>query len=449
MSLQDSTQFAVKTCEKLGADEVEAFAQKQRTVEVVLERGEIQNERVKVHQGIGIRFIKDKKLGFAFSSDISTKSVQSTCRNASILSKTSIPNPDWVSLPTPLKVPKVMGIYDKEVAAFGSEDVLSLVKRAYKAVKDHDKRAFIDDGKFTVTSTEVAISNSHGIDSAEKSTFLDCYLVCAAKERGETSSMAFEYEVARSMQFSPEKIGKSAAEKAVASLRPKTVKSFKGKVVLDPDPASAILLYPIISSVNAENVQRQRSLWMNRLGKEVTAKQLSIVDDGLLPHGIGSSSFDAEGVARQKTQVITKGTLKSFLYDSFTANKEERQSTGNARRENYNMLPIVFASNFVVTPGKRRLEDMISEVDKGIIVRRFSGNIRPDSGEFSGIAKQASYIKKGEIKHALRETMISGNTFEALMNIVEIGSESRPTLMAYMKTYVSPILLDNINIVTK
>ena len=446
MSLQASTQFAVKTCEKLGADEAEAFAQKQRTVEIVLERGEIQNERVKVHQGMGVRFIKDKKLGFAFSSSISEKSIQTTCRNASVLSKTSIPNPDWVSLSTPTKVPKVIGIYDKEVAAFNSEDVLGLAKRAYKAVKDYDKRAFIDDGKFTVTSTEVAISNSHGIDLAEKSTFLDCYLICVAKERGEVSSMSFEYEVARSMLFSPENIGRSAAEKAVASLRPKAIKSFKGKVILDPDPASTILLYPIIYSVNAENVQRRRSIWMNKLGEKIAAKQLNITDDGLLPNGIGSSSFDAEGVSRQKTKVITRGALKGFLYNSFTANKEKRKSTGNASRENYYVLPTVSASNFVVNSGKKKLDDIIAEVEKGIIVRRFSGNVRPDSGEFSGIAKQASYIEKGKMKHALRETMISGNTFQALTNIIEIGSETRPT---FVKTYVPPILLDNINIISK
>lgn len=446
MSLQDSTQLAVKTCEKLGADEAEAFAQKQQIIEVVLERGEIQNERVKVHQGIGIRFIKDKKLGFAFSSGVSKTGIQATCRNASALSKTSIPNPDWVSLASPSKVPKAIGIYDKKVAAFNSEDVLDLAKRAYKAVEEYDKRAFIDDGKFTVMSTEVAVSNSHGIDLAEKSTFLYCFLVCVAKERGETSSMAFEYDLARSVRFSPEDIGRSAAEKAVASLRPKAIKSFKGKVILNPDPASEILFYPIIYSVNAENVQRRRSFWIGKLGEKIASKRLSVTDDGLLSSGIGSSSFDAEGVCCQKTQVINEGILRGFLHNSFTANKERRKSTGNASRENYFMIPAVSASNFIVDSGKKKLDDIIAEVDKGIIVRRFSGNIRPDSGVFSGIAKQASYIEKGEMKHALKETMISGNTFEALMNIVEIGSETRPT---FVKAYVPPILLDNINIISK
>ena len=110
------------------------------------------------------------------------------------------------------------------------------------------------------------------------------------------------------------------------------------------------------------------------------------------------------------------------------------------------MLPSISVSNLVVEVGKKKLEEMISEVDKGIIVKRFSGNVRPESGEFSGIAKQASYIEKGEIKYPLKETMISGNVFQAIKNIVEIGSETRPT---FIKAYVPPILIDKINIVSK
>jgi len=447
MSLQTVSQSAVKNCEKLGADEAEAYAQKTRTVEVVLERGEIQSERVKVNQGIGLRFIKDKKLGFAFTSSLSKDSVLTTCRNAMKLSKTSLPNPDWVSLPTAAKLPKApTGIFDPEIATLSGNEVLDLTMRAYNAAKECDKRAVIDDGKFSAFVTEVAVSNSHGVEATEKSTLLEGFIVCIAKERGQTSSMAFEYDMTRDIKFSPEKIGRLAAEKAVASIGPKTGESFVGKVILDPEPASTVLCYPVVSSVNADNVQRKRSVWMGKLGEKVAVSQLSIIDNGLLPKGVGSSSFDAEGVPCQTTPIITKGVLKGFLHNSFTANKEKRKSTGNASRDGYNMLPTVFISNLIVEPGKKKLNDLISEVDKGIIVRRFSGNVRTDSGEFSGIAKQANYIENGEIKYPLKETMISGNAFQTIKNIVDIGSESRPT---FMRIYTPPILVDKINIVSK
>lgn len=110
------------------------------------------------------------------------------------------------------------------------------------------------------------------------------------------------------------------------------------------------------------------------------------------------------------------------------------------------MLPTIAASNLIVKAGKKKLEELISSMEKGIIVRRFSGNVRPDSGEFSGIAKQASYIENGQIRHALGETMISGSAFQALKDIIEIGCETRST---EIRAYTPPILVDNIHIISK
>jgi PmbA protein len=448
MSLRDLAALAVKYCEKIGADEAEAFGQSQQTVEVVLERAEIQSERVKTQQGIGVRIIKKKKLGFAFTSTLSKSSIEECCRNANSLANVSIPNPDWVSLPLRAKLPRApSGIYDREAASLGGDGVLRLVMRAYDEAKGYDKRVDIDDGKFSLVSSEVAICNSHGVQVDEKGTLLDGFLICMAKEHGEASSMAYEYDITRSVKdFSPERIGKVAAEKALASLRPKAVESFVGKVILDSDPAATILMQPILSSVNADNVQRKRSLWAEKLGEEVASHELTVTDDGLLSKGMGSSSFDFEGVPRQKTPVIARGKLRNFLYNSFTANKEGKKSTGNAYRDGYYMLLVIYASNLIVGTGAKKLEKMVAGIDKGIIVRRFSGNVRPDSGEFSGIAKQASYIEKGMVKYPLKETMISGNAFQAMKNIIEIGSETRPT---FIGGYVPPITIDKINIISK
>ena len=448
MRLTEDTRLAVKYCEALGVDEAEAFAQNVQTSEVVIERAEIQNERVKTQCGIGIRVIKKKKLGFAFTSVLSKESIEQTCRNANSLANVSLPNPDWVSLPTAAKLPRTpAGTFDPETADMNANDVLKLTMKAYNGAKARDNRVTIDDGKFSVVRGEAAIANSHGMEAHGKDTLLSGYLICVANDKDEVSSMSIESDVARSLKdFSPKRIGEVAAERAVASLGPKAVTSFTGRVLLDYDVAAEILLQPVVASVNADNIQRGRSLWAGKLGEEVASKKLTVVDDGLMPKGIGSSSFDAEGVPCQKTQVIKAGKLDGFLHNSYTANKEKRKSTGNASREGYNVLPRISTSNLVVKAGKKNLDDLIAEVDKGIIVRRFSGNVRTDSGEFSGIAKQASYIEKGEIRYSLKETMISGNAFQALKNIVEIGSETRPTIF---QAYVPPVLVDEVNVVSK
>ncbi|MEM2336859.1 MAG: DNA gyrase modulator [Candidatus Bathyarchaeia archaeon] len=215
MSLLNFAELAVKVCQKLGADEAEAFVQNQQIVEVVLERAEIQNERFKTQSGIGIRIIKDKKLGFAFASKLSKESIEETCKAAISLAKFSVPNPEWVSLPTKERLPKTpKGIFDPEIANISADKMLSLVINAYDAAKGYDKRVDIDDGKFSAILNEIAVANSHGVEVQEKTTRIEGYLVCVAKERGETSSMAYEYYASTMLEeFSPKKIGRTAQKK--------------------------------------------------------------------------------------------------------------------------------------------------------------------------------------------------------------------------------------------
>jgi len=447
-SLIEAAELAVKECEKLGADESEGFVKKQRTVEIVLERGEIQNERTKTQQGIGIRVIKDKRLGFAFASTLNRRVLRETCRDAFKLAKISPENPDWVSLPHPKKIPPTPeGLYDDDLACLAPDEILSIAIQGYDAVKRVDPRVSIDDGKLSMTLVEVAISNSHGISLEGKGTAASFFLVCVAKEAGESSSFAYEYEVSRTLKgFSAEKVGELAAKKALMSLGARKVKPFKGEVLLSPDVAADVLFGSVISSVNADNVQRGRSLWADKIGENVSDGKLTVIDDGLFPYGLGSSPFDAEGVPCQKTILIDSGVLKNFLYDSYTANKANVESTGNAVRGSYSNLPSISISNLLVEPGTKNLDDLISNIDKGIVINRFSGSVAVESGEFSGVAKQASYIENGEVKFPLRETMISGNAFESLKNIVEIGRERRATMRSI---YTPPIVVKNISIVSK
>jgi len=91
------------------------------------------------------------------------------------------------------------------------------------------------------------------------------------------------------------------------------------------------LFYPVISSVNADNVQRGRSLWAGRIGEKVAASKLTVFDDGLMPKGVGSLNFDFEGVPRQKTPIITRGKLEA---SSTTPTRQIR------RGENRQEMPI-------------------------------------------------------------------------------------------------------------
>ena len=121
-------------------------------------------------------------------------------------------------------------------------------------------------------------------------------------------------------------------------------------VVLDPYVATRFCGI-IASMVNAEAVQKGKSLLAGKVGEQVASSCLSIVDQALLPDGIGSYRFDSEGVPAQNKTIIENGVLNTYLHNTYTAGKEGGKSTGNAQRGSFRGLPGVGSSNFSVVPG--------------------------------------------------------------------------------------------------
>ena len=162
---------------------------------------------------------------------------------------------------------------------------------------------------------------------------------------------------------------------------------------------------------------------------------LTVDDDATNVEGLGASSFDREGVPHHRNNVIEKGVLKKFLYNTFTAKKDGVRSTGNASGST-SSPPSVSTTNFVVKPGRPSLDALISEVKKGIMISRFSGNVNPVNGDFSGVVKGGRLIKNGTIQHAVKEVMVAGNVFEALHRLNGLSRERKiiyDSILPYMR----------------
>jgi PmbA protein len=120
--------------------------------------------------------------------------------------------------------------------------------------------------------------------------------------------------------------------------------------------------------------------------------------------------------------VIEGGVLRNFLYDAYTARKDGRSSTGHAGG-GAGSVPSVATTNVVWSAGDTPLADMVSGIDKGLLVTRFSGNVDPVSGDFSGSVKGGHMIRGGSLAEPLCGTMIAGNTFELLPGVSAVSQE--------------------------
>jgi PmbA protein len=274
--------------------------------------------------------------------------------------------------------------------------------------------------------------NSLGVECESISTLAFAEAETTAKEKGEMA-LSFEFKAARNLkEIDPQKIGKTSAEYTLKSLHGKKIETAKLPVVLDSIAASSIFLMGIMPGVNAENVQYKRSYLSDRLGEKIGADIFTVVDDGTFPEGVGSLRFDAEGTPAQKTEIITKGVLQSYIYDAYTAGKEDRESTGNALRivpgnmfQNYRGLPTIGATNLVIAPGRGTVNDLISDVKNGIFLRTTWDRPNIATGDFSGLISEGYKIEDGEAAYAIRQTNIGVNMIDFFNRIEVVGADAR------------------------
>ncbi len=153
--------------------------------------------------------------------------------------------------------------------------------------------------------------------------------------------------------LNPSWVGREAAKMSISALKTKSVETKSGKVILTQFALQELLTHTVINAIRADSVQRGQSPFKGKIGEKVASENLTIFDDGLLAGGLRTAVFDGEGVPHQKTPVIEKGVLRSFLYDNYSAKKDGVESTGNASRAGYLSTPSIDTTNFHIIPGNK------------------------------------------------------------------------------------------------
>jgi PmbA protein len=177
----------------------------------------------------------------------------------------------------------------------------------------------------------------------------------------------------------------------------------------------------------ADEVQRGRSPFADRLGDELASTALRIADDGTDPDGLASAPFDGEGTARGRTPLLGDGKLLAYLHDSYTARRGGADSTGNAARASYRSPPSVSTSNLMIEPGELSLEQLLERAGDGVYVTEVAGlhsGVNPVTGRYS-VGATGKAIRGGSLAEPLREFTIAGDLLGTLAAVQAVGSEAR------------------------
>lgn len=414
MDLLSLGEKTVKLSERLGADESEVYITSTNGNSITF-ADKIESAGSFMSSGLGVRLIVDKRIGFYSTSSLTSQAVEEAVRTAFAIAKASNQNHEWISLPTRTGKASVKGVFDKEIEAMEPSVIADAAALIIDGVHDYDRRLTLTRSNISAGAGETVISNNYGSSLERRESFAAASVEVKAEEAGKKgaggeSSLARNW---REMDF--QALFRPAAERALKAMDAKSVASERMPVVWMNTVFAGILGVMFGGTLSADSVQSKRSPWTGKLGKQIASSNFNLLDDGLREAGVGTREFDDDGIPQQITPLVSRGVLKSFLYDNYTANKDKVSSTGNAHR-GYAGFPTPFPNNLTLKPTSIRSEELIGETKRGLYVAETIGEWLSNSisGDLSATVTNGFLIENGELTQPIKDVIVSGNFFKII-----------------------------------
>ena len=422
--LGDLCQTAVEAAQD--GEGIEAYAEESRRTEVGARKRQVEGLTFAESRGVGVRLVSGARLGYAYAADPSEDEVRATVARARENAALAGEDPIHV-LPEPTFVDPMPELFREEQAAMPTEAKVALALDLERLTTTTDPRVTkVDECQVGDAVSRMAIANSNGLAAEYARTDTWCLAVTLAEEGGETQT-GFSYRIGRELgDLDWETIATEAVERAVAMLGAQKPPTARVPVVLDPF-AGMSFLGVLAGALSAEAVQKGRSLFADKVAEVVASPAITLVDDGRLLDGPGACPFDDEGVPSRRTELISGGTLRGFLHNSYTAKRGGTTSTGNAQRAGYRSTPGVGTTNFYLEAGAKSVPELMLEAEDGVLIQEVSGvhsGANPISGEFS-VGATGLRIRGGAGAEGLREMTIASTIPDMLKAVSAVGSDLR------------------------
>jgi PmbA protein len=423
--LEDAARHAVEAALSSGASDADAWAEESTSRRVRVYDGEVESLSDAGGRGIGVRAFAGSRSGYAYGTDLSEEGVAQLGRAAREAAELA-DDDEYEGLPEEFGASEVDGLASAEFGDWSTERVVELALEVDRAARAREGVTQVENSIYADAKGSVALANSRGFAAAYSATQAWAY---ASAFAGEGADLMTGLGVGLGRDpaaLDAEAIGAEAAERALALVGARQPESRRCPVVLDAFVAASFLGF-IGAMLSADAVQRGRSLFAGREGDEVADPALRLADDGTDPGGPSSAPFDGEGTPTGRTALIEDGRLVSFLYDTRTARKDGRATTGNASRSSYRTPPSVGTTNLVIEPGGQDLGQLVAEAAEGLYVTEVAGlhsGVNPVSGTFS-VGASGRLIEGGEMGAPVREITIASDLVSMLKAVRLVGSEAR------------------------
>ena len=416
-------------------DAYEIYIDKTKLIELDSKQDELNFAKEEIEQGIGIRVIKDNKLGFAFTSNLAK--IAETANQA--VENTKLNKHDENNAFSEIeKMNDVKKVYDNKFNDLDLDESVEFLKNVISTATDSGCE--VTGSGFSASEGQSLIINSNGVSIENKEPGFGIGLSVTIQKDGQIAT-AYNSQSSRFFDLEGVKLANEVCNLAKSSLDSKPIETNDYDVVHDYYAATG-LLNTFLGAFDGENVRRGRSILKDKIGTEIANPTLCIIDNPLLEKGMYTTKCDGEGSVSQKTDLIKDGILNSFIYDIYTANKENVKTTSNGFRGSFMTTPTISPSNLEFKFSEMR---DLSEIDKGVLTTSVLGahTANPISGDFSVEESNAFKIENGELTEPINKAMISGNIFEIMKKVEGLNSE----IKQYGPYIIPKLLVHNLRVV--
>jgi PmbA protein len=427
-------------------EQLEVYAARGQETEVRAYQGEIESLSSATSAGAGIRVLLGadhraagapgstgagdgpaedgaSRMGFAWAGSLDPSLLDETLEAARDNARFATPDPHLA-----LAVPDTTSAADLDLwrpSEWSSDHKVAVALELERLVRGGDSRVRqVSSADYGDASVEIGLASTTGIRATSRRTSAYVSVTGIAGE-GADSQTGTGFSVGRRPEdLDPERAARDAVERATRMLGATKASSMRCDVVLDPRVVSTLLAV-VAGTLSGEAVVKGRSFFAGRLGEEVAAPGVTLVDDPTDERAYGASAHDAEGLACRRNALVDAGVLRAFVYDTVSARRAGTVSTGSAVRGGYASTPGAGCRAVVLEPGTMSAGEVLEAVGDGFYVQSVTGvhsGVNPISGDLS-VGAEGLMIHGGELAEPVREVTVASTLQRMLQSVLHVGGD--------------------------
>ena len=405
---------------RAGGDFAEVYVEDRSSTGASLDDGKIEDVVSGRDRGAGIRVVAGETTGFAHTADLTAAGLTRAAQAAAAAARGTPSGQRTVDL-TRRSSPRASDprIVPSSVA---KSDKVALLHRANIAARDQGAAVSQVAASYQDSHRLVQIANSDGVLVDDEIVRTIVSISCVAT--GDTGLQTGRETVGGTVGFELfddheiEELARRAADRALRKLAARPAPSGSMPVVIAAGSGGILFHEACGHGLEADLIAKGASVFADRIGEQVAAPTVTLVDDGTLAGEWGRLGVDDEGRPAQRNVLISDGVLTDYLWDHLRARKAGRSSSGNGRRQSYRHLPMVRMTNTFLGPGTDKADDIVADTPRGVYVAQLGGGqVNTATGDFVFGMTEAYLIENGEITDPIRDGNLIGNGPEALTAI--------------------------------